>query len=328
MTFATPRLVQRALACLSAALTALTPAATNAQARFHRIAAPADAGELWVRDALAGPSRYRVVVVPGSGCESLVSSMDRMFRNLVHAQVWLLQKPNLSPAGTSGPDCNADFVRADDLAAWRLGAVTLLGSATAQSGLDLPWVLVGMSEGAELLPHLAPALPRLVLLVMLGNAGLDPVRTGALQAQRLGLDNAWQQLMGQTRHWQLSDDRVLHGRSARYWHVLQTWPLLAPLLSDGRPLLQVRGGHDALIPATAYAEFADHARLRRGGHCAVVFAQADHELREGIDNPDNPATPAIDRLQSVWRWIDTAAQLEPPQTINCAALQAEALAAD
>lgn len=304
-------------------------AQAQAQAQFQLRMALADVGELWMREALADPTRYVVVVVPGSGCETLASSADRMFRNLVHAQVWLLQKPNLMPAGSSASGCSAAFVQADDLASWRLGASRLIRSAIPLAEPDLPWVLVGMSEGAELIPHLASEMSRLALLVMVANAGLDPVHTAAMQARRMGQLGAWQRLMDQTRDWQPLDERVLHGRSARYWHGLQTWSLLEPVLADERFLLQVWGGRDALIPAAAYAEFADQARRRPAGYCAVRFAQADHELRVAVST-EAPAVDRVqtDRLQTIWRWIDTSARHPPQWSFDCASLQEQASTAD
>ena len=53
--------------------------------------------------------------------------------------------------------------------------------------LPLPQLLVGISEGAELLPALAPEVPQLAGLVLIGSSGLDPQETGALQARRLGV---------------------------------------------------------------------------------------------------------------------------------------------
>jgi len=58
--------------------------------------------------------------------------------------------------------------------------------ASLPGGDVLPTVLVGISEGAELLPALSPEVPRLAGLVLLSASGLDPHEAAALQAKRLG----------------------------------------------------------------------------------------------------------------------------------------------
>ena len=144
------------------------------------------------RPARAPPLRYRVVVVPGSGCAGLGPFADRYFAGLLHAQVLVLHKPGVHPMGRTAPgQCPPAFVQTDAHAAWRAHAQAALQAwhaGVAQDGL--PTVLVGVSEGAELLPHLAPQVPRLAGLVLLGASGLDPREALTLQAQRLGAQAA------------------------------------------------------------------------------------------------------------------------------------------
>lgn len=310
---------------LAAVLSTAQPAATQPlpaagpEARFEALSTDPDDGQVLVRPALRAPARWRVVLVPGSGCESLQPSADRLARGLRQAQVVLLQKPLLSPPGRP---CSRAHLLADNLADWQQRALRLAAQGLVATDSQLPLVLVGLSEGAELLPGLAAARPEAVALVLVGHAGLDPAEAGALQAERLGQAAAWRLLMAETRGAR-DDDALLQGRHWRYWQVLQRWPLQAPLLADPRPLLQAWGGADALMPAEAYQRFAGAARRRSGPFCAVRFARADHELRE----------PAADRLQQVWRWLDQAASRLPDAAAaakatirldDCAAWQAEA----
>ena len=275
-----------------------------------------DDGQVLVRPALRGPARWRALIVPGSGCESLLPSADRLARGLRQAQVLLLQKPMLSAPGQA---CSRAHLLADNLADWQQRALRLAAQGLATTDRHLPLVLVGLSEGAELLPGLVAARPEAAALVLIGHAGLDPADAGALQAQRLGQRAAWQALMADTRGAR-DDDALLQGRHWRYWQVLQRWPLQAPLLAEPRPLLQAWGGADALMPASAYQRFAGAARQRTGPYCAVHFPQADHQLRE----------VGSDRLQQLWHWLDQAAAAGSDAlgaTISlqdCAAWQAEA----
>lgn len=289
--------------------------AAGPDARFAALPSDADDGQVLVRPALRAPARWRVLIVPGSGCESLARSADRLARGLRQAQVLLLQKPALSAPGQA---CSRAHLLADNLADWQQRALRLAAQGLAATDASLPLVLVGLSEGAELLPGLVAARPEAVSLVLVGHAGLDPAEAGALQAERLGQATAWRSLMAEARGAR-DDDALLQGRHWRYWQVLQRWPLRSPLLADPRPLLQAFGGADALMPSTAYQRFADAARRRGGPFCAIRFPQADHELREASG----------DRLQQLWRWLDqAAATAEPGATIDlqgCAAWQAEAL---
>jgi len=269
----------------------------GAGSRFMRIAGLPTDGEVWARDALDTPAQWRLLVVPGSGCVSLTSSMNRLAHSLRHAQVLLLQKPHLAP-GTQAVDaaCSDEFIAADNLADWQSRAIRLARQSLAATDSTLPLVLAGLSEGAELLPGLVQALPEAEALVMVGNAGLDPATVAGLQADRLGAGAAWQRLM-RAAAGSPSPQRLLEGRNLRYWQVLLDWPLQAALLADPRPLLHAWGGHDALIPAAAFARFAAAARQRSGGYCALQFPAADHQLRTA----DN------DELQTLWALLDQAA---------------------
>ncbi len=252
----------------------------------------ADDGQVLVRPALRAPARWRVLIVPGSGCTSLAPSADRLAHGLRQAHVLLLQKPALS---APGQPCSVAHVRADNLVDWQQRALRLAAQGLAGTDPLLPLVLVGLSEGAELLPGLMAAHAEAAALVLVGHAGLDPAEAGALQAQRLGQTSAWRTLMAQTRGAR-DDEALLQGRHWRYWQVLQHWRLQTPLQTDSRPLLQAWGAADALMPAAAYQAFADAAQQRAAPYCGLRFAQADHELR----------APGTDRLQQLWRWLDQA----------------------
>lgn len=266
------------------------------------------------RPARVAPLRYRVVVLPGSGCAGMGPLAARYFAGLLHAEVWVLHKPGVHPDDRRGPDrCPGAFVQADALGAWQAHAQAALqalapvwGGASA-GGVALPTVLVGISEGAELLPGLAAAVQPLAGLVLLGSSGLDPREAGALQAQRLGQSAAWQALGQQVRQEPqgppvreyapgASADLlpVLQGRSMRYWQDLWRWPLAQPLIDGPWPLWQFWGEADALVPAEAYARFAARARSRAAPYCARSFPGADHGLQ----------TPGDDGVQRVWAWLE------------------------
>ena len=245
--------------------------------------------------------RYRVIVIPGSGCAGMGPIADRYFAGLLHAQVLVLHKPGVDPQARTAPaDCARDFVQQDRLSSWLAHARAALVADAQQRAREgapaLPQLLVGISEGAELLPALAPEVPQLAGLVVLASSGLDPQEAGALQAQRLGAQADWEEL-GRMVAGRRPDSAVAQGRSLGYWRDLWNWSLTLPLVRSPWPLLQVWGGDDALVPLAAYERFAELASLRTVPYCARRLDGANHGLQRG-------AGPLTDGVQLVWAWIE------------------------
>lgn len=267
------------------------------------------------RGERTAPLRYRVIVIPGSGCAGMGPIAERYFAGLLHAQVLVLHKPGVDPQSRAAPgECPRDFVRRDRLSAWLAHARAALQADARQRERDgapaLPQLLVGISEGAELLPALAPEVPQLAGLVLLSASGLDPQEAGALQAQRLGVQDDWEEL-GHLQAERRSDEAVVQGRSLGYWRDLWTWPLTLPLVRSPWPLLQVWGGDDALVPAASYGRFAQLAMLRTEPFCARRLEGADHGLQQ--------RAAGVDGVQRVWAWTEQWARA--PQAGLCAPLE-------
>lgn len=249
------------------------------------------------RPARASPARYRVIVIPGSGCAGMAPFADRYFAGLLHAQVLVLHKPWVDPqASTSANRCSVAFVEADALAAWRDHAIAALRAdarGRANEPSPLPTLMVGISEGAELLPFLAPEVPHLAGMVLIGSSGLDPQDALTLQAERQGASahlNALEQAQAST----LPDAAVREGRSLRYWRDLSQWSLAQPLLAGPWPMLQVWGEEDALVPQAAYQRFMRHAEHRAAPYCTLSLPGADHGLQR----------PGHDGAQTAWWWLE------------------------
>ncbi len=248
------------------------------------------------RPALLPPARYRVIVVPGSGCAGMAPIAPRYFAGLLHAEVLVLHKPWVSPfSATDSAECSPTFVQADALGAWANHASAALQAYAAEHANEprLPQWLVGLSEGAELLPILASEVPQLAGLVLIGASGLDPVSALQWQAQRLGAGTAWRRL-ADVQAGKEPDSTVYEGRSLRYWRDLWRWPLEEPLLQSPWPILQVWGGADALVPPDAYERFAHKARHRAAPYCDWRMPEADHGLQK----------PGRDGVQQVWAWLE------------------------
>ncbi|RYF57755.1 MAG: alpha/beta hydrolase, partial [Comamonadaceae bacterium] len=75
--------------------------------------------QVLTRDARTAPLRYRVIVIPGSGCAGMGPIAERYFAGLLHAQVLVLHKPGVGPQARTAPgDCAPGFVQQDRLSTW------------------------------------------------------------------------------------------------------------------------------------------------------------------------------------------------------------------
>lgn len=249
------------------------------------------------RGALLPPLRYRVLVLPGSGCAGLGAIAPRYFAGLLHAEVIVLHKPDTTIATRPPPDqCPPRFVQTDALSHWRDQARAALEGWWQRAGpspVTLPTVLLGISEGAELLPSLAPVVPGMAAMVLLSAPGLDPHEAAALQAQQLGRWPDWLALERDQAS-TLPDHTLRQGRSLRYWRDLWHWPLEQALHASPWPILQVWGENDALVPAQAFGLWAQRMQNRPAPWCTHPFAGADHGLQQGDQ----------DGVQQVWHWLE------------------------
>jgi len=263
------------------------------------------------REALVPPARYRVIFVPGSGCAGMQPIADRYFRGLIHAEVLVLHKPGVNlTAGPAPKDCTPEFVRWDALSRWSIAARTALQADTPLHS-RLPQILVGASEGAEILPSLAAVVGNLRALVMISASGLDPREAGELQARRLGAETAWRGL-GAAVASSDSDDSIHQGRTLRYWRDLWPWRVTTPLLESALPVIQAWGSADALVPASAYAQFAELA----AGHGATS-ASAGHICIHRLDGADHGLqSPDRDGVQWLWAQLERWARM--PDGSPCA----------
>lgn len=268
------------------------------------------------RGALAPPARYQMVVIPGSGCTGWAPVAARYFAGLLHAQLLVLHKPHVNIAAGMAPDCSAQFIANDTLSAWQGHAQSALEAYFAPSSETpappaLPVLLVGISEGAELLPVLAEHLPALAGVVMVASAGLAPLDVGVLQAQRLRQWPAWQALQDAQASDRPNAD-VVEGRTLGYWRDFWRWQVTAPLMNAPWPLLRVWGDDDVLIPLAAYQRFGAQMASRQAPFCDWRLPGADHSLQ-------TPAPQARDGVQRLWTRLEAWAR-QPARGL-CAAFQ-------
>lgn len=258
------------------------------------------------RTALVPPARYRVVVVPGSGCTGWTPVAARYFAGLLHTELLVLHKPGVDINAGLAAECSPDFVAHDTLSSWRDHARAGLQAhftphpTSRNASPDLPVLLVGISEGAELLPTLAGSVPGLAGVVMLSAPGLDPRDAGELQALRLGQGAAWQALQDAQASGK-SDDQWVEGRTLAYWRSFWHWSLAQPLLDAPWPLLRVWGDADEFVTAAAYQRFGQQARTRATPMCDLRLPGANHGLQSEL-------LAQRDGVQWLWARLETWAR--------------------
>lgn len=263
------------------------------------------------RAAIAPPARYRVIFVPGSGCAGMQPIADRYFRGLIHAEVLVLHKPGINlMAGPAPTDCAPEFVRWDALSRWTSAARNAL-QADALPHSRLPQILVGASEGAEILPTLAAVIGNLHALVLISASGLDPREAGEMQARRLEAGTVWRDLGAAVASNEF-DDSIHQGRTLRYWRDLWTWRVTSPLLKGSLPVIQVWGSADASVPMAAYAQFAKLAAEHDTTSASDVHI-CIHRL-EGADH--GLQSPGRDGVQ--WLWAQLERWARAPDGSPCA----------
>lgn len=264
---------------------------------------------LW-RGASAGPALYRLVVIPGSGCAGMGPLAQRYFEGLQAADIWIFHKPHSRPWVATPPDqCSDDFVQYDSLARWQADALSAL-QAVLQESARLPVLLMGISEGAEILPALAAHTADALLgLVLLSAPGLDPVNAFQWQLQAMARPEVWPELQARV-HSARPDDEVVHGRSLRYWRELWRWSLSAPLWASRWTVLQIWGDADEQVPPAAYRAFAERSQGQAMTLCSLRWPGANHALR----------TPeGLQAQQQLWPVLDRWArqgQLDCPQPLT------------
>jgi pimeloyl-ACP methyl ester carboxylesterase len=180
---------------------------------------------------------------------------DRYFRGLLHAEILVLHKPGIDlTTEIHAKDCDSSFIRWDSLSHWANAAkFALQNDRTSHS--QLPQILIGASEGAEILPYIAGELANLQAMVLISSSGLNPRVASKLQARRLGAEPLWQ-LLDYAVASSERGDSIREGRSLQYWRDLWSWEATSYLLNSNVPIIQIWGDEDELVPKEAYEIFA------------------------------------------------------------------------
>lgn len=238
-------------------------------------------------DSSKVPATY-LFVVAGSDCTSFAHFLPQYFRGLegesgdVH--IYILQKRFIG-AYTWGRTfgCSDEFVRADHPEQWIADQVEFiqqqLSVLDARSNRRV--VLLGISEGGEVVPILAQHIPQATHMVILANGGLDPLDAYTLQRSRQGLppDEKLRHLLALPTSGSEKNTELVLGRTANYWLQIKNIRQMDNLLATNIPVLMAMGSADQVVPieSALYAKekFEKQSNKR---FTLLIYPDADHSL--------------------------------------------------
>ncbi len=272
----------------------------------------ADGGQLeFLTLQPAGGNRralFRAYVLPGSGCNGLGPIAPAYFRGLAGGEVVVPHKRHVRAFRWMGAlqDCSTAFTDQDRLSQWALdaGAFVAWHLRSHPPVPGQPVALVGISEGAELLPAVQAGHPELALLAAVGSTGLDPLEALSLQAPLQGAPDFVAELKRRVDDAAVADSAVWAGRSMAYWRDLARWRYSQALLDAQQTLWLGFGGDDRAVPLEGLRRFQSRAQAQGRAVCVAVFQGGDHGLRD----PDGGDRP----LQRFWSALAQALTGRPP----------------
>ncbi|HJV02328.1 MAG TPA: prolyl oligopeptidase family serine peptidase [Burkholderiaceae bacterium] len=238
----------------------------------------------------AGKPETFVFVISGSGCTSMQYFLPRYFRGLEGEsgplRIFILQKRFIEErtwSRTSG--CSREFVKADHPSRWISDQTEFIHAQLdlAQRNHASPQriAIVGISEGGDIVPVLAQAIPGVTHAVIIANGGMNPLDAYRLQAEKHGFAAALSAL----------DDppadpdapmRAIGGRTWRYWAELRTLRHTENLLALSIPIWMAMGDADRAVPVESALYLRDQFALHGKTNLTLkVYPGADHGLQAG-----------------------------------------------
>lgn len=204
----------------------------------------------------ADPVTY-VFVVGGADCTSFTHFLPQYFRGLegesgdIH--IYMLQKRFIG-VHTWGRSfgCSHQFVRADYPEQWIADQLEFIQQQLSflEMRPNRRIVLLGISEGGEVVPILAQRIPQITHLVILANGGLNPLDAYALQRAKLGLapSEALRKLLEKPEPDVSKKTDLILGRTAAYWLQVNKIQQIENLLLLKIPILMTMGMDDQIVP--------------------------------------------------------------------------------
>lgn len=243
-----------------------------------------------------------IFVFGGSGCIAMGPILPDYFRGLEGEsgplRVFVLHKRFVDAFSQAAP-CGDNFVRWDHPRQWLADYREFVESQLSR-GDPGRVVLVGISEGGEVVPLLARSINQVTHVVLLGNPGADSLESFRALGQNHGIGEFDHVLRALREPPPLDPDSAgarVAGRSWRYWSELPQLKTRQSILELEIPIMIGMGGADTLVPAELAQQTRDaHAKRGRGSLTLAVFPDADHGLFD--------ASRGRNRLPDFWHQVD------------------------
>lgn len=243
------------------------------------------------------PDTY-LFVVPGSDCGSMGRWLPAYFEGLGEGagafRIFILHKRHIEDGATSAR-CGESFTRADHPRQWLADQAAFIASRRPAPPRRL--VLVGISEGGEIVPALARHIGGVTHVILIASGAMDPLEALALQALRHGIEGADAVVAAANGPPPPDPDapsESLGGRSWRYWSELRDLHPADDLLRLDIPILVAMGGNDRSMPVEAALSLASRFEAAGKPNLTVrIYPQADHALFD--------AGEGRSRLPEFWR---------------------------
>jgi len=253
--------------------------------------------------AVSDPDSY-FFVIPGSDCVALKQWLPQYFDGLGDRsgslRIFVIQKRGIREPSSNPLECSEEFTRFDHPRRWIADYSAFIRSKMADARAPKRVVLVGVSEGAEVVPHLATHIPQVTHVALLGSAGIDPYEAFAIQAKRRGFERAAEVFALAAGPAPVDADAPrseLAGRSWRYWAELGELQPMAHLMALEIPILVAMGARDASMPPEGLQRLERAFRARGKTNLEVrLYPDADHGLYD--------ARHRINLLPDFWRSVD------------------------
>lgn len=246
------------------------------------------------RPPTAAPSAVEtyLFVISGSDCTSMKYLLPQYFRGLEGEsgpiRIFILQKRFIE-ARTWGRvlGCSEDFVKADHPQRWIADQAEFINAqlASAQNRAASPKrvVVLGISEGGDIVPVLARHIAGVTHAAILANGGMDPLDAYRLQAGKHGFNIAPNTLQNMGPALPGGPDAAAHriaGRTWRYWFELGQLKHTEGLLALTMPLLVAMGEADQAVPIESAQYLGDQFTQHGKSNLTLLsYPHADHALQ-------------------------------------------------
>ena len=250
---------------------------------------------------------FLVIVIGGSDCGSMGAWLPGYFDGLEGRsgpiRIAVLHKRFVRDGSTADTPCPPSFTRHDHAKRWLDDHEAVIRHLRAgDPGRRV--VLVGISEGAEVVPALARRIGDVAGIAIVASGAMAPLEAYRIQAGRFALPFDAIAAAASGRQPPADPDaprEELGGRSWRYWSEIVDLDPTGNLLALGVPVIAAMGTEDRHVPPESLDRLRE--RFARAGNDKLethAFPRAGHDF---VERPGGRS-----RLPDFWRafddWLD------------------------